>query len=149
MDEVIDAIASDADRYAAQPMLARTHGQPASPTTLGKELANFAFRLASHRNAVSNAPLLGKFNGAVGNFNAHTVGYPEVDWPSFACSFVEDSLGLIWNPYTTQIEPHDYLSNLFDATSRYCNTLMGFNRDMWMYILQGYFVQEAKKDEVG
>jgi adenylosuccinate lyase len=114
MDAVIDAIRDLAHRNAEVPMLSRTHGQPASPTTLGKEMANVAHRLRAQREAVANVQLLGKINGAVGNYNAHLAAYPEVDWPGFARQFVE-SLGLTWNPYTTQIEPHDCLAELFDA----------------------------------
>ena len=121
MDALIAAIRDLAHRYAELPMLSRTHGQPASPTTLGKEMANVAHRLRAQRERVAAVDLLGKINGAVGNYNAHLVAYPEVDWPAFARGFVE-SLGLTWNPYTTQIEPHDYMAELFDATARF-NTI--------------------------
>jgi adenylosuccinate lyase len=148
LDKLIAAMTDLADRHADQPMLARTHGQPASPTTLGKEMANFAYRLKRARQQVADVPMLGKINGAVGNYNAHLAAYPEVDWPTLARSFVE-KLGLDWNPYTTQIEPHDYIAELLDATAR-CNTiLIDFNRDVWGYISLGYFKQKVVKGEVG
>jgi adenylosuccinate lyase len=148
LDRLIDAMTDLASRHAEQPMLARTHGQPASPTTLGKEMANFAYRLKRARRQVAEVPMLGKINGAVGNYNAHLAAYPEVDWPAFAKSFVE-KLGLDWNPYTTQIEPHDYIAELLDAAAR-CNTiLIDFNRDAWGYISLGYFRQKVVKGEVG
>jgi adenylosuccinate lyase len=148
LDKLIAAMTDLASRHADQPMLARTHGQPASPTTLGKEMANFAYRLKRARQQVADAPTLGKINGAVGNYNAHLAAYPEVDWPAFAKSFVE-KLGLEWNPYTTQIEPHDYIAELLDAVAR-CNTiLIDFNRDVWGYISLGYFKQKVVKGEVG
>jgi adenylosuccinate lyase len=148
LDQLIAAMADLAGRHADQPMLARTHGQPASPTTLGKEMANFAYRLKRARQQVADVPVLGKINGAVGNYNAHLAAYPEVDWPALARSFVE-KLGLAWNPYTTQIEPHDYIAELLDAAAR-CNTiLIDFNRDVWGYISLGYFRQKVVKGEVG
>jgi len=148
LDRLIAAMTDLASRHADQPMLARTHGQPASPTTLGKEMANFAYRLKRTRQQVVDVPMLGKINGAVGNYNAHLAAYPEVDWPAFARSFVE-KLGLDWNPYTTQIEPHDYIAELLDAAAR-CNTiLIDFNRDVWGYISLGYFKQKVVKGEVG
>ncbi len=148
LDKLIAAMTDLASRHADQPMLARTHGQPASPTTLGKEMANFAYRLKRARQQVADVPMLGKINGAVGNYNAHLAAYPEVDWPAFAKSFVE-KLGLAWNPYTTQIEPHDYIAELLDAAAR-CNTiLIDFNRDVWGYISLGYFKQKVVKGEVG
>jgi len=148
LDRMIAAMTDLASRHADQPMLARTHGQPASPTTLGKEMANFAYRLKRTRQQVVDVPMLGKINGAVGNYNAHLAAYPEVDWPAFARSFVE-KLGLDWNPYTTQIEPHDYIAELLDAAAR-CNTiLIDFNRDVWGYISLGYFKQKVVKGEVG
>jgi adenylosuccinate lyase len=148
LDRLIAAMADLAARHAEQPMLARTHGQPASPTTLGKEMANFAYRLKRTRRQIAEVPVLGKINGAVGNYNAHLAAYPEVDWPAFAKSFVE-KLGLDWNPYTTQIEPHDYIAELLDAAAR-CNTiLIDFNRDVWGYISLGYFRQKVVKGEVG
>jgi len=148
MDEVIDNIRRLAHEYADQPMLSRTHGQPATPTTMGKEMANVVARLSRQQNQLKDVPILGKINGAVGNYNAHIAAYPEVDWPAFAKSFVED-LNLIWNPYTTQIEPHDYMSEYFDSISRFNNILMDFDRDVWTYISLGYFRQKTIKGEIG
>ena len=148
MDEVIATLRALAHRLADLPMLARTHGQPASPTTLGKELANVAARLARQRDQVAEVPLLGKINGAVGNYNAHLVAYPELDWPAFARGFIE-SLGLTWNPYTTQIEPHDYMAEFFDATARFNTILIDACRDLWGYISLGYFRQKTVAGEVG
>ncbi len=148
MDAIIDAIRALAHRYAEVPMLSRTHGQPASPTTLGKEMANVVYRLRGQREAVAKVALLGKINGAVGNYNAHLVAYPEIDWPAFAQQFVE-SLGLTWNPYTTQIEPHDYMAELFDAIARFNTVLIDFSRDVWGYISLGYFKQTTVAGEVG
>jgi len=148
MDAVIDAIRALAHRYAELPMLSRTHGQPASPTTLGKEMANVVQRLRAQRDAVAGVQLLGKINGAVGNYNAHLAAYPDIDWPAFARRFVE-SLGLTWNPYTTQIEPHDYLAELFDAQARFNTVLLDFCRDVWSYISLGYFKQKTVAGEVG
>ena len=148
MDELIDAISTLARSYANQPMLARTHGQPASPTTLGKEMANVAYRLKRQRQQLSDVPLLGKMNGAVGNYNAHLSAYPELDWPSIAQKFVE-SLGLQWNPYTTQIEPHDYIAEYMDALARFNTVLLDFDRDLWGYISVGYFKQKTIAGEVG
>ena len=148
MDEVIDAITALAHLHAEVPMLSRTHGQPASPTTLGKEMANFAYRLRRQREALVQVPLLGKINGAVGNYNAHFAAYPEVDWPAVAQQFVE-GLGLTFNPYTAQIEPHDYIAEYFDAVSRFNNILLDFDRDVWGYISLGYFKQKTVAGEVG
>ncbi|MDA1107202.1 MAG: adenylosuccinate lyase [Proteobacteria bacterium] len=148
MDKLTAELQDLAHRYAAQPMLARTHGQPATPTTLGKEIANTAFRLLRQRKQLAEVALLGKFNGAVGNYNAHRVAYPEIDWPVLAQGFVE-SLGLHWNPYTTQIEPHDALAELFDVLRRFNTVLIDFNRDMWGYISLGYFKQKTVAGEVG
>jgi adenylosuccinate lyase len=148
MDTVIDAIRDLAHRYADVPMLARTHGQPASPTTLGKEMANTVHRLRAQRERVAGVDLLGKINGAVGNYNAHLVAYPGLDWAAFAREFVE-SLGLTWNPYTIQIEPHDYMAELFDATARFNTILIDFCRDVWGYISLGYFKQRTLAGEVG
>jgi adenylosuccinate lyase len=129
-------------------MLAHTHGQPATPTTLGKEMANVAYRIARAQRAIASVELLGKINGAVGNYNAHLSAYPTLDWPTFAQRFVE-SLGLTFNPYTIQIEPHDYMAELFDAIAR-CNTiLIDLDRDIWGYISLGYFKQRVKAGEVG
>lgn len=148
MDKLIAAMTELAGRHADQPMLARTHGQPASPTTLGKEMANFTYRLKRAREHMAEVPILGKINGAVGNYNAHLVAYPEIDWPALARSFVE-GLGLDWNPYTTQIEPHDYIAELLDAAARFNTILIDFNRDVWGYISLGYFKQKVVKGEVG
>ncbi len=148
MDKLTEALRSLAERHAAQPMLARTHGQPATPTTLGKEMANSAARLLRQRTQLADVALLGKFNGAVGNYNAHRIAYPEVDWPTLNENFVK-SLGLGWNSHTTQIEPHDYMAELFDALSRFNNVLIDFNRDIWGYISLGYFRQQAVAGEVG
>jgi adenylosuccinate lyase len=148
MDQLLDTVRDLAHRYAEVPMLARTHGQPASPTTVGKELANVAYRLKRQRDAVAAVPLLGKINGAVGNFNAHLVAYPEVDWPAFGERFVT-ALGLEWNPYTIQIEPHDYVAELFHAVARFNTVLLDFCRDMWAYIALAYFKQKTVAEEVG
>jgi len=148
LDHLITALTELATRYAEQPMLARTHGQPASPTTLGKEMANFVYRLKRARRQMADTSILGKINGAVGNYNAHLAAYPEVDWPAFAQSFVEE-LGLDWNPYTTQIEPHDYIAELLDAAARFNTILIDFNRDLWGYISLGYFKQKVVEGEVG
>ena len=148
MDMLIAAIKSLAVKFADQPMLARTHGQPASPTTLGKEMANLAFRLARQRTQVAAVGVLGKMNGAVGNYNAHVAAYPELDWEGCARDFVT-GLGLEWNPYTTQIEPHDGMAELFHALCRFNTVLLDFNRDLWGYISLGYFKQKVKDGEVG
>jgi adenylosuccinate lyase len=148
MDAVVDAIRGLAHQHAEQPMLARTHGQPASPTTLGKEMANVAARLVRQREQVKAVPLLGKINGAVGNYNAHISAYPELHWCQFAEEFVT-SLGLEWNPYTTQIEPHDYIAELFDGIARFNTILLDFDRDIWSYISIGYFKQKTVAGEVG
>lgn len=148
MDQVIDALRTLAHGLAEQPMLARTHGQPASPTTLGKELANVVHRLDRQRNQVADVRLLGKINGAVGNYNAHLVAYPDIDWPDFARGFVA-SLGLDWNPYSIQIEPHDSMAELFDAIARFNTILMDFCRDVWGYIALGYFRQRTVAGEIG
>ncbi len=148
MDAVIDAIKGLAHAHAEQPMLSRTHGQPASPTTLGKEMANVAARLVRQRSQVAAVPMLGKINGAVGNYNAHISAYPDIHWCQFAEEFVT-SLGLEWNPYTTQIEPHDYIAELFDAIARFNTILLDFDRDIWSYISIGYFKQKTVAGEVG
>ncbi len=147
-DEIITAIDELATQLADVPMLARTHGQPASPTTMGKEMANVAQRLRRQRDQIANVELLGKINGAVGNYNAHLSAYPDVDWPGVAKTFVE-ALGLTWNPYTTQIEPHDYIAELFDAIARFNTILIDFDRDIWGYISLGYFGQKVIEGEVG
>jgi len=148
MDQVISAIKDIAHQNASQPMLSRTHGQPASPSTLGKEMANVAARLQRQRELVANNPILGKINGAVGNYNAHLSAYPEIDWQALAEKFVTN-LGLQWNPYTTQIEPHDYIAEIFDAIARFNTILIDFDRDVWSYISLAYFKQKTVAGEVG
>ncbi|MBU3846909.1 MAG: adenylosuccinate lyase [Candidatus Acinetobacter avistercoris] len=148
MQQIIDAIVDLSVKHADQPMLSRTHGQTASPTTLGKEMANVAYRLARQIKQFQNVELLGKINGAVGNYNAHYSAYPEINWPAHSQAFVE-SLGLDFNPYTTQIEPHDYMAELFDALRRFNTILIDFNRDVWGYISLGFFKQRLKDGEVG
>lgn len=149
LQEVTDSIVDLAKEHAKQPMLSRTHGQTASPTTLGKEMANVAYRLARQIKQINEVELLGKINGAVGNYNAHLSAYPEVDWTSHAQSFITERLGLTFNPYTTQIEPHDYIAELFDAVRRFNTVLIDYNRDIWQYISLGYFKQKLKEGEVG
>jgi adenylosuccinate lyase len=147
--ERIDRALLDIARsQAAQPMLSRTHGQPASPTTLGKEIGNVLQRLRRQRRALARQACLGKINGAVGNFNAHLSAYPAVDWPGLSRAFVE-SLGLEWNAWTTQIEPHDWMAELFQATQRYQTVLIDLCRDLWAYISIGYFRQKTVEGEVG
>ena len=148
MDAVVAAVRDLAHRYADQPMLSRTHGQPATPTTLGKEMANLVHRLRIQRDRLAEVTLLGKMNGAVGHYNAHRVAYPDLDWPGLTRGFVE-SLGLAWNPYTTQIEPHDYMAELFDALARFNTVLIDLSRDLWGYISLGYFKQRTVAGEVG
>ncbi|MCG5494674.1 adenylosuccinate lyase [Ectothiorhodospira variabilis] len=148
MDEVIHSIKDLAHRHADQPMLSRTHGQPASPTTLGKEMANVVHRLRIARNQVADVALKGKMNGAVGNFNAHLSAYPEVDWEALSQGFIE-KLGLEMNPYTIQIEPHDYMAEMFHALARFNTVLIDFSRDVWGYISLGYFKQRVVAGEVG
>jgi adenylosuccinate lyase len=148
LDELVAALRSLARRHAALPMLARTHGQPATPTTLGKELANFAHRLARARSRIAAVAVLGKLNGAVGNYNAHVTAYPGFDWERFCRRFVE-RLGLEFNPYTTQIEPHDWLAELLDAYARANSVLLDLDRDLWGYVSLGYFRQKVKAGEVG
>ena len=148
LDKVIARLTELSHALAEQAMLAHTHGQPASPTTLGKELANVVYRLRRGRERIAAVALLGKINGAVGNYNAHLSAYPDVDWEGFAKKFVE-SLGLEFNPYTIQIEPHDYMAELFDAVSRVDTVLIDLNRDLWGYISLGYFKQKTKAGEVG
>jgi adenylosuccinate lyase len=144
----IDALHQLAHDTAAQPMLSRTHGQSATPTTVGKEIANTVARLTRQKNQLERVDLLGKINGAVGNYNAHAVAYPEVDWADFAARFVT-SLGLTFNPYTIQIEPHDYIAEFFHTLSRFNTILLDFDRDMWGYISLGYFKQRTIAGEVG
>ena len=148
MRKIIDALADLAQQQAEQPMLSRTHGQTASPTTLGKELANVVARLQRQLQQLEAVTPLGKINGAVGNYNAHLATYPDVDWPNTAQHFVE-TLGLGWNPYTTQIEPHDYMAEIFDVMMRFNTILIDFNRDIWSYISLGYFKQRTIAGEVG
>jgi len=147
-DRIIEAVNELARRYADLPMLSRTHGQPASPTTLGKEMANVVARLRRQREQLAAVTVFGKINGAVGNFNAHVVAYPEVDWPRLAESFVS-SLGLSCNPFTTQIEPHDHMAEYFAVVARFNTILLDFCRDVWGYIALGYFRQRPVADEVG
>ncbi|TWH76812.1 Adenylosuccinate lyase [Azomonas agilis] len=149
MRQVADAIRALAHYLADVPMLSRTHGQPASPTTLGKELANVVYRLERQMAQIAAVPLLGKINGAVGNYNAHISAYPDVDWEANAREFIEGDLGLNWNPYTTQIEPHDYIAELFDAVARFNTILIDFDRDVWGYISLGYFKQKTVAGEIG
>jgi len=148
LSEVIEAVWVLAHEYESQPMLARTHGQPASPTTMGKEFANSAARLERQYEQLAEVELMGKINGAVGNYNAHLAAYPEVDWPRLAKELVE-SLGLRFNPYTTQIEPHDYLAEFCHALMRFNTALLDFNRDVWGYIALGYFRQKTVAGQVG
>lgn len=148
MDRVVDKLAQLAHDHAQQPMLSRTHGQTASPTTVGKELANVVHRLRRQVKQIRETELLGKINGAVGNYNAHLSAYPEIDWALNAREFIE-SLGLDWNPYTTQIEPHDYIAELYDAIARFNTILIDLDRDIWGYISLGYFKQKTVEGEVG
>ncbi|MGA9163265.1 MAG: adenylosuccinate lyase [Thiobacillus sp.] len=148
LEKLIARLTDLAHEHAALPMLSRTHGQPASPTTVGKELANVVYRLRRAYIALGDIDILGKINGAVGNYNAHLSAYPELDWEDFARSFVMD-LGLSFNPYTIQIEPHDAMAELFDAIARTNTILVDLNRDVWGYISLGYFKQKVKAGEVG
>lgn len=147
-DQLLNEIKTLAHKYKAIPMMARTHGQPASPTTLGKEMANVYMRLKRQREQIAKVELLGKINGAVGNYNAHLSAYPNLNWHQFAEEFVT-SLGLSWNPYTTQIEPHDYIAELFDAIARFNTILLDFDRDVWGYIALGHFKQRTIAGEIG
>ena len=147
--EVSDKLRSLAHELAAVPMMSRTHGQPATPTTLGKEVANVLYRLERQVKQLSTQEFLGKINGAVGNYNAHMVAYPDVDWEGHCRRFIEEDLGLTFNPYTIQIEPHDYMAEFFQAVSRINTILIDFNRDVWGYISLGYFKQKVKAGEVG
>ena len=148
MDEIINTLSKQAQEYASQPMLSRTHGQTASPTTVGKELANVVYRLRKQREQVANIEIVGKANGAVGNYNAHICAYPEIDWPAFSQQFIE-SIGLKINPFTIQIEPHDYMAELFDAISRFNTILIDLSRDIWAYISNAYFKQKTVAGEIG
>ena len=147
--EIAAKLQQMAHALAAVPMMSRTHGQPATPTTMGKEIANVLARLQRQIQQLAAQEFLGKINGAVGNYNAHLVAYPDVDWEQHCQKFVEKSLGLTFNPYTIQIEPHDYMAELFQTVSRINTILIDFNRDIWGYISMGYFKQEVKAGEVG
>jgi adenylosuccinate lyase len=149
LDGLIATLTQMAHAQAAQPMLARTHGQTASPTTVGKEVANVAARLARARAAIAAVQPLAKMNGAVGNYNAHLSAYPDFDWEAFSRRVVEDGLGLAFNPYTIQIEPHDWMAELFDAMARANTILIDWSRDAWGYISLGYFSQKTKEGEIG
>ena len=148
LTSLIDKLTTIAHDNAAMPMMSRTHGQPASPTTLGKEMANVVARLQRAKERIASVQILGKMNGAVGNFNAHLSAYPHFDWESFAKKFVE-SLGLTYNPMTIQIEPHDYMAELYDTLARIYTILVDINRDIWGYISVGYFKQKVKAGEIG
>lgn len=141
--QIIDSIKALAHQYRDLPLLSRTHGQPATPSTIGKELANVAYRMERQFRQLTQVEILGKINGAVGNYNAHIVAYPEVDWHQFSESFVT-SLGINWNPYTTQIEPHDYIAELFDCVARFNTILIDFDRDIWGYIALNHFKQNHR-----
>lgn len=148
-NDVISQLKSFSEEYKSESMLARTHGQTASPTTIGKELAVFANRLERQSKAISEVSILGKMNGAVGNYNAHLSAYPNVDWPSFSKNVIENKLGLVQNNFTIQIEPHDYMAEIFDAMARWNTILIDLDRDIWTYISMGYFSQRTIKGEVG
>ncbi|MBV6819863.1 adenylosuccinate lyase [Rahnella sp. PD12R] len=146
--QIIDGIKDLAHKHRDIPLLSRTHGQPATPSTIGKELANVAYRMDRQFRQLQNVEILGKINGAVGNYNAHIVAYPEVDWHKFSEEFVT-SLGINWNPYTTQIEPHDYIAELFDCVARFNTILIDFDRDIWGYIALNHFKQRTIAGEIG
>jgi len=148
MDDIIENLTKQALEFAAQPMLSRTHGQTASPTTVGKELANVVYRLRKQRKQVAETQIYGKANGAVGNYNAHYSAYPDVDWPTFSQQFIE-SIGLQINPFTIQIEPHDYMAEMFDAITRFNTILIDLSRDIWAYISNAYFKQKTVAGEIG
>ncbi|MFD2015369.1 adenylosuccinate lyase [Vibrio olivae] len=147
--KLIDAIKALAVEYRDIPLLSRTHGQPASPSTMGKEMANVAYRMERQYKQIENIEILAKINGAVGNYNAHLSAYPELDWHKFSEEFVTQSLEVTWNPYTTQIEPHDYIAELFDAVARFNTILIDFDRDIWGYIALGHFKQKTIAGEIG
>jgi adenylosuccinate lyase len=149
LGDISECLVEMARRFRDVPMLARTHGQTASPTTIGKELAVFAARLGRQSGKIADLEILGKLNGAVGNFNAHLAAYPDVDWPELARGVIEDELGLKQNLFTTQIEPHDYMAEIFDALARWNTILIDLNRDIWTYISMSYFGQETVAGEVG
>ncbi|HCH4196074.1 TPA: adenylosuccinate lyase [Vibrio parahaemolyticus] len=146
---LIDAIKALAVEYRDIPLLSRTHGQPASPSTMGKEMANVAYRMERQYKQIESVEILAKINGAVGNYNAHLSAYPELDWHKFSEEFITESLGVTWNPYTTQIEPHDYIAELFDAVARFNTILIDFDRDVWGYIALGHFKQKTIAGEIG
>ena len=146
---IIDAIKALAVEYRDIPLLSRTHGQPASPSTVGKEMANVAYRMERQYKQIANVEILAKINGAVGNYNAHLSAYPELNWHQFSEKFVTESLDVSWNPYTTQIEPHDYIAELFDAIARFNTILIDFDRDIWGYIALGHFKQKTIAGEIG
>ena len=149
MDALIARFKQLAHELADQPMLSRTHGRPASPTTVGKEMANIAYRLQRTRESFAEVALLAKMNGAVGNYNAHLSAYPDYDWVAFSTAVIENDLGLTYNPYTIQIEPHDYMAQYFDALARFNTILIDANRDIWGYISLGFFKQKTKAGEIG
>ncbi|MCL2900099.1 adenylosuccinate lyase [Brenneria tiliae] len=146
--KIIDALADLAQLYRDIPLLSRTHGQPATPSTIGKEFANVTYRMERQYRQLQQVEILGKINGAVGNYNAHIAAYPDVDWHRFSESFV-NSLGIVWNPYTTQIEPHDYIAELFDCIARFNTILIDFDRDIWGYIALNHFKQRTIAGEIG
>lgn len=148
VEQIIEKMTALAKEFADIPMLSRTHGQTASPTTMGKEFANVVARLRRQRDTIAEVSLLGKINGAVGNYNAHLSAYPNTDWEAIASDFIT-KLGITWNPYTTQIEPHDYIAELFDATARFNTIIIDLDRDIWSYISIGYFKQRTIAGEVG
>ena len=147
--KVIDTVVELAERYKNIPLLSRTHGQPASPTTIGKEMANVAYRLKRQYKQLENLEILAKINGAVGNYNAHLSAYPDIDWHTFSQEFIEQSLEVTWNPYTTQIEPHDYIAEFFDCVARFNTIVIDFDRDMWGYIALNHFKQRTIAGEIG
>jgi adenylosuccinate lyase len=149
LNELVDKLRQIAHDNASLPMLSRTHGQTASPTTLGKEIANVVARLQRAVKRIADVEILAKMNGAVGNYNAHLSAYPEVDWAAFSKNVIEQRLGLTFNPYTIQIEPHDYMAELFDAVARTNTILLDLNRDIWTYVSLGYFKQKLKAGEIG
>ncbi|CAK8738987.1 Adenylosuccinate lyase [Sodalis praecaptivus] len=146
--QIIDGVTALAERYRDIPLLSRTHGQPATPSTLGKEMANVAYRMTRQYRQLEQVEILGKINGAVGNYNAHMVAYPEVDWHRFSEEFVT-GLGIGWNPFTTQIEPHDYIAEVFDCIARFNTIVIDFDRDVWGYIALNHFKQRTFAGEIG
>ncbi|MGG4662982.1 adenylosuccinate lyase [Providencia vermicola] len=146
--QIIDKIKAMAHEYRDLPLLSRTHGQPATPSTIGKEFANVAYRLERQFRQLQHVEILGKINGAVGNYNAHMVAYPEVNWHEFSETFVT-SLGIQWNPFTTQIEPHDYIAELFDCVARFNTIVLDFDRDIWGYVALNHFKQKTIAGEIG